>query len=110
MHITFAFHLLVTHKKKVWHSFVLCASVGWATEMERDRQIKLNEKVKLDILPGVHSGAQFLCLLPCLLPLLSILYTLRRNRAIRHYIHNVLLQGKMLLEVDRNILNTLEKI
>lgn len=55
----------------------------------------------MDALPGVHPGTELLRLLPCLLPFFSILHALRRNRAVCHYIHNVLFQGEMLLELGK---------
>lgn len=56
------------------------------------------EEEEEDYLPGVHPRSQFLCLLPRLLPLLSILLSLGGDRAVRHDIHNVFLQREMLLQ------------
>lgn len=57
----------------------------------------------MDVLPRVHPGSELLCLLPCLLPLFSILHALRGHRAVCHNIHNVFLQGKMLLQQTKSI-------
>lgn len=48
--------------------------------------------------PGVHPGSQLLGLLPRLLPLLSILLGLCGDGAVRHDVHDVLLQREMLLQ------------
>ena len=49
--------------------------------------------------PSVHPCAKLLCPFPGLLPLLSLLdLALRGHRAVRHNVHDVLLQGEMLLK------------
>lgn len=54
--------------------------------------------------PGVHPGSQLLRLLPRLLPLLSVPLGLRGDGAVQHDVHNVFLQGQMLLQGTKQTL------
>lgn len=94
--LSISLSLIKKKKKKMsWHSFILCTC---EKDGKREKQREADwQREKMDALPGVHPGAQLLCLLPCLLSLFPILHALRGHWAVCHNIHNVFLQGKMLL-------------